>query len=457
MTEMRRTLTLREDQFDQLHAAIFSKPGYEGAAYLLCGRSTTADEQRWLCREVVPVADEHYLVREPARLSIDSLSYAAAAKRAEAAAESVIFVHSHPAGVEHFSPQDNREEPKLMEFFDARAPSGHHGSLVVTDKPTLNARAWVDGTWSAVDCVRVLGRRFRFFGERPDGPLPVFFDRQVRAFGPDMQRLIGRLHVGVVGAGGTGSIVIEQLARLGVGTLSLYDGDAFDSTNVNRVYGSTTEDEGRNKAVMGSEHVQRIGVGATVRTFDQHITREEIAKTLRDCDVVFGCTDKELPRALLAQLAVRYMIPVIDTAVVIDSEHGTIRGVFGRVTSLWPGEACLLCRGRITPARIALETLSKEERQSRAREGYAPELDVDNPAVIAFTTAVGAQAVSELLHRLTGFMGVERASSEVLMLVHDTAYGRNREAANPRCVCMRRDTWGRGDFKRNFLGVVWPA
>lgn len=454
---MRRTLTLLEDQFDQLNAAVFSKPGHEGAAYLLCGSSTTADELRWLCREVILVRDEHYLVREPARLSIDSSSYAATAKRAELSAESVIFVHSHPTGVDYFSPQDDREEPKLMDFLDERAPSGHHGSLVVTNNPTLRARAWVNGTWARVDCVRVLGRRFRFFGEGSDGPLPVFFDRQVRAFGPDIQRLIGRLHVGVVGAGGTGSIVIEQLARLGVGELSIYDGDTFDGTNVNRVYGSTSKDEGKNKAVLASEHVRRLGIGTNVRSFDQPITQKEVAKTLRDCDLVFGCTDKELPRGLLVQLALRYLIPVIDTAVTIDSEDETIQGVFGRVTTLLPGEACLLCRGRITPVRMAQESRSKEERQALAREGYAPELDVENPAVISFTTAVGAQATSELLHRLTGFMGSDRASSEVLLLIHDTALGRNRGAGNPQCVCTRREFWGRGDFKGNFLGVVWAA
>ncbi len=454
---MRRTLTLREEHFDEINEVVFSKPGCEGAAYLLCGSSKTRDEHRWLCREVVAVADAHYRVRERLRLSIDSSSYASIAKRAEAAGESVVFVHSHPPGVEDFSPQDDREEPNLMEFLENRAPSGRHGSLVVTAKPTARARVWVDGTWSKVDCVRVLGRRFRFFGEGAGGPLPIFFDRQVRAFGPEIQRLIARLHVGVVGAGGTGSIVIEQLARLGVGTLSIYDGDTFDATNVNRVYGSTTSDKNRNKAVIASEHVQRMAVGTRVRTFDQHITKEEVAKSLRDCDLLFGCTDKELPRGYLVQLAIRYLMPVIDTAVTIDSENETIQGVFGRVTTLLPGEACLLCRGRITPARMALEGKTKEERQALVREGYAPELDIDNPAVIAFTTAVGAQAVSELLHRLTGFMGEDRASSEVLLRIHDTAHGRNREPAKPGCICTRKDLWGRGDFKRDFLGLAWAS
>jgi len=242
-----------------------------------------------------------------------------------------------------------------------------------------------------------------------------------------------------------------------VGTLSIYDGDAFDSSNVNRVYGSQVADESRNKAVIAAEHVQRIGLGTRVRTFGEHITVERVAKTLRDCDIVFGCTDKELPRGLLAQLAIRYLVPVIDTGVVIDSEEGMIRGVFGRITTLMAGEACPLCRGRITPQRMALESQSKAERQALVREGYAPELDVDNPAVISFTTAVGAQAVSELLHRLTGFMGSERVTSEVLLMVHDTTYGRNRQSPKSECACMDKRRWGRGDLRKNFLDVVWNS
>src|SRR5688500_10935071 len=48
--------------------------------------------------------------------------------------------------------------------------------------------------------------------------------------------VLGRLKVGVVGLGGTGSAVVEQLARLGVGELLLCDPQEFESTNVNRVY-----------------------------------------------------------------------------------------------------------------------------------------------------------------------------------------------------------------------------
>lgn len=451
------TLTILEQQFDELSRAVFSIPGLEGAAYLLCGNSVMEGETRLMVREVHPVAEHHYLVREPYRLSIDSASYASIAKRARALKASVVFVHGHPGGPDDFSEQDDREEPKLHEFLAARAPGRPHGSFVITPQGRGAARVWTGHGWAPVARVRVIGGRFRFIDAVADEvPLPEFFDRQVRAFGPDVQRLLRRLHVGVVGVGGTGSPIVEMLARLGVGMISEFDGDAFDATNVSRVYGSKVKDGGRNKTAISAAHVREIGLGTVVRSYPRHITEEEIAKRLRECDVIFGCTDRHAPRGILVQLALRYLIPIFDTAVKIDAPGEVIRGVFGRVTTIIPGEACLFCRGRITPEMIRLESLSPEEWRVLADEGYAPEIEGNNPAVIPFTTAVAAQAVSEFLHRLTGFMGEERRSSEVLMLFHESSVRTNRTPPEADCLCSQREIWGRGDG-RDFLGLTWPG
>ena len=49
------------------------------------------------------------------------------------------------------------------------------------------------------------------------------WDRNVRAFGADLQRALGELRVTIVGCGGTGSAVAEQITRLGVRHLHLID------------------------------------------------------------------------------------------------------------------------------------------------------------------------------------------------------------------------------------------
>lgn len=446
-------IVMLEVQLEELRQKLFDRPGVEGAAFLLCGQSVSEDAVKLIVHAVVPIADEDYLRREPYGLTIASPALTRVAKLARYEALSVVFAHSHPEGVPEFSEQDDREEARLLPFLQARVPGRVHGTLVLTEHH-IQGRLYTPDQVS-VDEVIAIGDRIRSWTPVSIEAIEPFFDRQVRAFGPDIQRLLRRLRIGVVGAGGTGSPVAEQLCRLGVGHLRLFDGDRFAETNVNRVYGSSLQDDGRLKVEIAKDHLDRIGLATTVDTVAQHISYEAAARAMRDCDVIFGCTDKELPRAILVQLAMRYCIPVFDLGVLIDSQNGCIAGVHGRVTTLMPGEACLFCRGRITAETIRIEALSEDDRVRQVRDGYAPELDEPAPAVIAFTTATASAAVMELLHRLTGFMGSERSSSEVLLALDQTRLRTNRIKSRDGCICEDRSSWGRGDVEP-FLEMVWP-
>ena len=447
-------IVILEAQLEELRRKLFDRVGVEGAAFLLCGQSVSEDAVKLIVHAVVPIADEDYLRREPYGLSIASAALTRVAKLARYEALSVIFAHSHPEGVPDFSQQDDQEEARLLPFLQARIPERVHGTLVLTEHE-IRGRLYMPDQ-APVDEVISIGDRIRSWAFNDLNAIEPFFDRQVRAFGSDIQRLLRRLRIGIVGVGGTGSPVAEQLYRLGVGYLRLFDGDRFAKTNVNRVYGSSLGDDGRLKVEMLKEHLDRIGLSTTVDIVPQHITDEASARAMRDCDVVFGCTDKEMPRAILVQVAIRYCIPVFDLGVLVDSREGCITGVHGRVTTLMPGEACLFCRGRITAETIRIEALSEEDRRRQVRDGYAPELDEPAPAVIAFTSATASAAVTELLHRLTGFMGSERSSSEVLLALDQTRLRTNRISPRDGCICEDRSFWGRGDIEP-FLDMVWPT
>lgn len=451
---MTTRIVMLELRLAELREKLFDRPGVEGAAFLLCGQSVSDDVVKLVVHTVIPIADEDYLRREPYGLTIASPTLMRVAKLARYEGLSVVFAHSHPEGIPDFSDQDDREEARLLPFLQARVPDRVHGTLVLTEHQ-IRGRLYVPERVH-VDDVVAIGDRIRSWPLPGVHAIEPFFDRQVRAFGPDIQHLLRRLRIGIVGAGGTGSLVAEQLYRLGVGHLRIFDGDQFAETNINRVYGSALKDDGRLKVEMTKEHLDRIGLGATVDIVPQHITFETAALALRDCDIIFGCTDKELPRAILVQLAMRYCIPVFDLGVLIDSNDGCIAGVHGRVTTMIPGEACLFCRGRITAEAIRIESLSEKDRRRQVRDGYAPELEGPAPAVIAFTSATASAAVMELLHRLTGFMGSKRVSSEVLLALDQTRSRTNRIAPREGCVCEDQSFWGQGDAEP-FLEMVWPS
>ena len=105
---------------------------------------------------------------------------------------------------------------------------------------------------------------------------------------------------------------------------------------------------------------------------------------------------------------------------------------------------------------IRIEALSATDRKNQVRDGYAPELEEPAPAVIAFTTATASAAISELLQRLTGFMGEERRSSEVLLAFDQTRLRTNRLEPRENCMCGDQSTWGRGDVTP-FMDMIWPS
>jgi len=459
-------MTLPEDHWDRLRELLLDKNGHERAAYLLCGVARTSDETRLLVREVIPVEPEDIIESSPVHMKIRSRSYTRAMKRAHDLGTAFVFCHSHPKGPNHFSPQDDLEEPPLFRTAYLRIRhNGPHASLILAQGSRLVGRGWLgDGAAIPLNTIRIIGSRFLLFrnemsGQTTGGELINLtnFDRQIRAFGEDVQRILGMLRVGVVGVGGTGSSVAAQLIRLGVGALVISDGQSFDATNVNRVYGSSVGDDDVLKVAIAERLASRVGLGTRITSLPRPVTYRSVFEQLRACDVVFGCTDDEWGRSLLTRLAIWYYIPVFDLGVRIDSIDGTIRSIQGRVTTLLPGRACLFCRRRITPERVraeSMEVLLPEEAARLRKEGYAPELDDPAPAVIPFTTSIAATAVSEFLHRLTGFLGDERMSSEVLHLIDLTRVRTNDRRGTPDCFCGDPNRWGQGDSSP-FLGVTW--
>jgi molybdopterin/thiamine biosynthesis adenylyltransferase len=192
----------------------------------------------------------------------------------------------------------------------------------------------------------------------------------------------------------------------------------------------------------------RIGLGANVTAIDGRITDPNVARHLRHLDVIFGCTDDERGRNILAKLALTHLIPVFDMGfIVVPNEDGSIRDLDGRVTTLRPGAPCLLCRRRITPQGLGAEDLDPEERERRAGEGYVPGLNQRDPAVGTFTTLIGCFAVNELLDRLFGYSeGTDTfGSTELLLRLVERRLRFNSPLPGPAHWCADPDHYGRGD------------
>jgi molybdopterin/thiamine biosynthesis adenylyltransferase/proteasome lid subunit RPN8/RPN11 len=454
----RYTITFLEEDYNTLQEFLFSDHSVERAAILRCRTSVTTNETRLLVRSVHPFEDEALYYATDQNVSIKSTAFMPLLGAAASNQEVIAFVHSHPKGYAFFSEQDDRTEPP---FFDATFKriegSSVHASLIFANPSTFVGRVWLaSGKTSSLDVMRVIGHRWQFLRSRPVELEHIdLFDRQVRVFGKELQEVLSQLHVGIVGLGGTGSATAEQVIRLGVGTLSVWDDQLFEASNINRVYNSRLSDTSQPKVDILRRTIHDAGLGTNLRTFQSRITQESVAKELRDCDIVLGCTDDHLGRAVLNSLALYYLIPVIDMGVAIHSQQGQISSIFGRATTLMPRNTCLNCRQRISPDLARFEGSSTQEQERIIHMGYAPELGEPAPAVITFTTSTAALAVNEMLQRLTGFMGIDHMAGEVLYDFFNRRLSTNDGTPRPECPCQRKLFWGAGD-RNLFLDMTWP-
>jgi molybdopterin/thiamine biosynthesis adenylyltransferase len=453
------TLALREETWTELTETLNEKR--ETAGFLLAGLAAGDNDITLLGRSIRWVPEDAYLVRTTRRLSIASGGFVPALKAAHGDNAIPIFIHTHPSMGATPSPCDDVVDRDLRAPALLRSGQPFYASLILggTDaNPHFTGRLYdADGHVSSIDRVRVIGRRIRVLPTHgaDDSDVADAFDRHIRAFGRDGQQLISRLRIGVVGLGGTGSAVAEQLTRLGVKHITLIDNDSVSDTNLTRIHESQHADIGKPKVEVAAEAIRGVGLGASVDVIDGRVTEESYARRLRHLDVVFACTDDEAGRAVLSRLAIWYLIPTIDMGFVIDpDEAGTIRGLYGRVTTLLPGSACLLCRQHITPAGIRNDMLPDGERERRAAEGYAPGLGDPDPAVGTFTTLTAMFAVTALLERLIGYSPDAGGATELNIRLHELDLSRNSRPATPNHFCGDANKWGRGDTQP-LLETAW--
>ena len=426
---------------------------------------TEGGDLRLLGMGIWEVPPDAYVLQTPNELIVASHGFVPPLAEIEAAGAMAIWLHTHPRDGASPRPSDLdvKVDRQLSDVFRLRTDAPFYGALIVSkNRENVRFTGHIDDgeTLTTIDRLWFVGSELclRWHDDRPERPdVGAEYDRQIRAFGPHLQQVIGQLTIAVVGCGGTGSAVAEQLVRMGARQLVLYDPKHVSSSNLTRLYGSRMADVGRAKTDVVAEHLRGIAPEARISTYAASITSESIARHLMDADVVFGCTDDNAGRLVLSRFSTYFMIPVIDVGVLLTSDlRGTIDGIHGRITILHPGAACLVCRGRVDIRRAAVELRSTAEQASLEAEGYAPAMPGVEPAVVSFTSWVAAVAVSELLERLIHY-GPRPVPNEILIQAHDREMSTNRAEPKRGHYCsLEAAKWGLG-ATAPFLEQAWTS
>lgn len=161
---------------------------------------------------------------------------------------------------------------------------------------------------------------------------PLRFARNRGAFTSDGQRALLDSTVAVVGCGGLGGHVATLLARAGIGSLILCDGDTFSESNLNRQLLCRESGLGRNKAEVAAAEVSSIASHVSVKTCPVNITPENAVGILSGADLIMDCLDSVQARLLVGDVARNLNIPVV---------YAAIAGDEGFVSLVRPGEDTL--------------------------------------------------------------------------------------------------------------------
>lgn len=146
------------------------------------------------------------------------------------------------------------------------------------------------------------------------------------------QEKLGLSRVLIVGSGGLGGYVIEMLARLGVGHLTVMDGDVFDETNLNRQLIATEENIGEVKVLEAARRIQLINSEVELEPVYMNLDEKNATTFLEGHQVVVDCLDDIPTRKILQRAAEETQIPLV---------HGAIAGWWGQVTTILPGDRTL--------------------------------------------------------------------------------------------------------------------
>lgn len=461
------SLALTEDLYEELRSALLTPTGKERAGYLLCSLSSIASDlwdgqahKKYIGNAFFPVPENEVISSSAAHVEWSTDSFVRMLKTAQDEGLVPAIVHTHPAGVNQFSAQDDQNEPDLVKLAQNRNGNNHPLiSLILTQTGEIVGRVWFSPKYNVpLRMIRIFGNRFRFsYPGRGQGATPEAFARQALAFGPALTQDFHKMRVTIVGQGATGSATAKKAAHLGIGQLALIDKDIVESSNLSRLQGATQSDADgmRYKADVVAESIARMGLGVRAIPVKQWVGHPDCRDILKSSDVIFGCTDDNEGRMLLNRLAHFYMIPVIDMGLafkVSDTTPPVIQDLAGRITVVFPGAPCLLCHGVIDIKMAHAEALKRAnptEYERQKQEAYVLGEGNPSPAVITFTDDVANMALNELIHRMTGYRGAAGDAWSWRRRYHHMEDRKAGPASkDPECpICASKEYWGKGDVE----------
>ena len=354
-----------------------------------------------LISEFVLPREEEYSLH--GNVSFESSYLVRAIKNCHEKKSGLVFIHNHLTdGWQGMSKED------IIAERDRISPPAHSTNLPLvgltlgTDKQ-WSARFWIrkNNTYEKFWCdkIRIVGKKLDVQYNEQKIKKPIQKEklkRTISTWGVDCQDKISRLKFGIIGLGSVGTLVAESLVRMGIQNLTIIDGDKVKPHNLDRLLYATEKDVGKYKVLLAKKHLKASSVvdNFTVTTHNKFLQDEVCYKSALDCDILFSCVDRPLPKDILNNIAYVHYIPVIFGGIFIDNKYDdTLAQAVWSTSILAPGFRCLRCNKQYTTSEVVKEVDGSIDNPSyiRGQQG------LNNQNVFPFSMNLASSMVLEMI------------------------------------------------------------
>ncbi len=230
-------------------------------------------------------------------------------------------------------------------------------------------------------------------------------DRHIRLFGESLQEKLAIMTIGIVGAGGLGSVLVEQIMRLYPQKVLLIDKDYVELSNLNRLTNATLKDAHNKttKVEVAKRAIHSFNPIQDIEVINGDFLEKENQEVFKECDMIFGALDSNAVRFAINQLSIAHGIPYLDCGTGIIIEEKKIKHVGGQIISVIPDSGmCLYCSELFDRQEAMKVFLDIDEQERLVNMGYIKGADIIAPQVYALNMQVASTAVWLFMRILSG-------------------------------------------------------
>lgn len=248
-------------------------------------------------------------------------------------------------------------------------------------------------------------RRSQEFVESIDPLTEEVCSRHTLVFGKETQKRISTLAIGIISAGGIGTLLAEQVMRLFPRRIMIIDKDYVETTNLNRLVGANPLDARlkTRKVDVVLRNILQFNPNQDVIAIHGDFLEEEYQARFRECDIILGGSDSVAVRLAANRLCLAHGIIYIECGTGAYVEKRILMAAGGQVTVIRPDSGfCLHCSNLFNVREGMQELLSDGDRMRLQNQGYIRGEYVVAPQVYSINMMVASMAVWVMMRIVSG-------------------------------------------------------